>query len=111
MNIGVATTVPAFPGFPLGVTSGTYSSALLSLTDSGTYNPAFVTAQGGIANAEAALVAGIENRETYLNIHTVMFGNGEIRGFLVAPEPGALVLLGTGLVVLAGIGWRRHRRK
>jgi hypothetical protein len=40
-----------------------------------------------------------------------MFGNGEIRGFLVTPEPGALVLLGTGLVVLAGIGWRRHRRK
>src|SRR5689334_20356771 len=23
MNVGVATTVPAFPGFPLGVTSGT----------------------------------------------------------------------------------------
>jgi hypothetical protein len=25
-NTGVATTVPAFPGFPLGVTSGSYSS-------------------------------------------------------------------------------------
>jgi hypothetical protein len=47
-------------------------------------------------------VAGFENRETYLNIHTVMFGNGEIRGFLVAPEPGALMLLGTGLVVWRG---------
>ena len=28
-NVGVATTVPAFPGFPLGVTSGSYSSAVL----------------------------------------------------------------------------------
>lgn len=111
MNVGVATTVPAFPGFPLGVTSGTYSSALLSLSDAGTYNPMFVTAQGNIANAEAALVAGIENGETYLNIHTVMFGGGEIRGFLVAPEPGTLLLLGAGLVALSGIGWRHHRRK
>ena len=111
MNVPVATTLPAFPGFPLGVTSGTYSSALLSLTDAGTYNPAFVTAAGGIANAEAMLVAGIENRETYLNIHTVMFGGGEIRGFLVAPEPGTLLLLGAGLVAMSGIGWRRRRHK
>src|SRR6516225_5325235 len=27
-NTGVATTVPAFPGFPLGGTSGTYTSAV-----------------------------------------------------------------------------------
>src|SRR5882672_7731134 len=31
-NAGVATTVPAFPGFPLQVTSGTYSSAVFDLT-------------------------------------------------------------------------------
>src|SRR5438445_404641 len=28
VNVGVATTVPAFPLFPLGVTSGTYTSAV-----------------------------------------------------------------------------------
>src|SRR5262249_53423342 len=28
-NVGVATTVPAFPGFPLGVTSGNYTSPTL----------------------------------------------------------------------------------
>ena len=32
MNVGVATTVPAFPGFTIpGPTSGTFSSAVLSL--------------------------------------------------------------------------------
>jgi hypothetical protein len=81
-NVGVATTVPAFPGFPLGVTAGTYSSPVFDLTQPLIYNPAFVTAQGGLAQAEAALVAGIENAETYLNIHTGNNPGGEIRDVL-----------------------------
>src|SRR5207245_4310523 len=68
-NAGVATTVPAFLGFPLGVTSGTYSSAVFDLTQSTIYNPAFVTMQGGLSQAEAALIAGIVNGMTYFNIH------------------------------------------
>src|SRR6266404_3718022 len=65
VNVGVATTVPAFPLFPLGVTSGTYTSAVFDLTQATIYNPAFVTLQGGIPQAEAALIAGIQNGETY----------------------------------------------
>ncbi len=116
VNIGVATTVPAFPGFPLGVTAGTYSSAVLSLLDPGTYNTTpvtgFVATHGGtIAGAEAALVAGIENQETYLNIHTTQNPGGEIRGFLVpVPEPSTLFLLGSGFAGLAGFAWRRRHR-
>ena len=101
VNVGVATTVPAFVGFPLGVTSGSYSSQVFDLTQALIYNPAFVTLQGGIPQAEAAFIAGIQNRETYFNIHTVNFGGGEIRGFLTAvPEPGTLFLLASGLVAL-----------
>ena len=112
-NAGVATTVPAFPGFPLGVTTGNYSSPVLLLTDAGTYNPAFVSAQGGLGQAEATLVNGIQNNLTYLNIHTVTNAGGEIRGQLTAesvsvPEPSSFVLLGSGIVGFV-LMWRRSR--
>jgi hypothetical protein len=105
VNVGVATTVPAFVGFPLGVTSGTYVSQVFDLTQAAIYNTTpvtgFVALQGGIPQAEAAFIAGIQNGRTYLNIHTVQFGGGEIRGFLTAvPEPGTLFLLASGLMGL-----------
>jgi CHRD domain-containing protein len=109
-NAGVATTVPAFPGFPLGVTSGTYSSAVFDLTQPTIYNPAFVTLEGGtIPQAEAALIAGIEHGMTYLNIHTTNNPGGEIRGQLEpVPEPTTLLLWGT---TMAGFGIIRIRRR
>jgi hypothetical protein len=111
VNVGVATTVPTFPGFPLGVTSGTYDMTF-DLTASSTYNPAFVTAEGGtVAGAEAALVAALLAGETYINIHTVNFGGGEIRGFLGAvPEPSTWAMM---LIGFAGLGFvfRKSRRK
>ena len=108
-NAGVATTLPAFPGFPLGVTSGTYSSAVFDLTQPLIYNPAFVTLQGGtIAGAEAALIAGIIGGQTYFNIHTVNFGGGEIRGQLAPiPLPAALPLFAAGLGIVAFLARRK----
>jgi uncharacterized protein (TIGR03382 family) len=107
---GVATTTPTFTAFPLGVTSGSYDH-LFDLTLAGSYNPAFVTANGGtVASAEAVLLAGLASGTTYLNIHTTNFPNGEIRGFLVSatPEPGTLTL---ALGALAGVGLLRRRKR
>jgi len=112
MNVGVATTVPAFPGFPLGVTAGTYMSPIFDLTQPLIYNPAFVTSQGGLPQAEAALIAGLLNNETYLNIHTATNGGGEIRGILSpavpVPEPETLSMLGLGITGL--IAARKMRK-
>ena len=102
----VATTTPTFAGFPLGVSSGTYDSTL-DLTLASSYNPAFITANGGtVATAEAALAAGLAEGKAYLNIHTNLFPSGEIRGFYqLVPEPAAAVALGIGGLLLARSGW------
>jgi hypothetical protein len=109
VNVGVATTQPAFIGFPLGVTSGAFSSTY-DMTLAANYNPTFVTAMGGVSQAEAALFAGIISGETYFNIHDNNFRGGEIRGFLVSvPEPVTLSLFGAGLV--GALGLRRRKAK
>jgi len=107
---GVATQVPSFSGFPLGVTSGTYTQTF-DMTLASTWNPAFVTAEGGTpAGAEAALAAGLAAGDAYLNIHTTAFPGGEISGFLVpapVPEPANFFLMAAVLIAFAA--WRRLR--
>jgi hypothetical protein len=80
-NAGVATTVPTFTGFPGGVTAGTYHMTF-DMTLASSYNPSFVSAQGGVTNARNALLNGLINNQAYQNVHTQRFPGGEIRGFL-----------------------------
>lgn len=106
---GVATQTPTFTGFPLGVTSGSYSH-LFDLTQASTFNASYVTANGGVAGAAMALIAAMDADKAYLNVHSSRFPAGEIRGFLHnvpdATSSALLLMLGMGCVA----GWARNRR-
>jgi hypothetical protein len=109
-NAGVVIDSPILPGFPTGVMSGAYDRTL-NLLDPLTYNPAFVTANGGTAaGAQATFLTGLRGGLSYFNVHTSAFPGGEIRSNLVSvasiPEPASWILMLAGFG-LAGAGIRR----
>ena len=69
------------------VTGGTFTTSPIVLTEP----------------QEAELLAG----RYYVNIHTTNNSGGELRGFLVVPEPASATLI---LISAAGLIARRHRR-
>lgn len=110
-NVGVATQLPSFVGFPLGVTAGIYDHTFdMALASS--YNPTFITNHGGtVSSAFNDLVLGLDAGRAYLNIHTNLFPGGEIRGLLSpVPEPEGYALLLAGLGILT-IFARRPKRE
>ena len=109
-NVGVATQTPSFTAFPSGGTFGSYERTF-NMADASSLNAAFITAQNNsVSQAFNALVAGMQSGNAYFNIHTNLFGGGEIRGLLLpVPEPGTYAMLLAGLAVLGWIGARRRK--
>jgi hypothetical protein len=105
---GVATTTPTFAGFPNGVTSGAFANTL-DLTLASSWNPSFITANGGTtAGAEAAFANYLAQGRAYWNIHSSTSPGGEINGFVTAvPEPSSLALVGLAGILMAR---RKDRR-
>jgi hypothetical protein len=104
---GVAVVTPTLPGFPVGVTAGTYDR-IFDLTLASSFNPTFVTSSPGgtVAGARTRLIAALNGGTAYFNVHSSTFGGGEIRGFPV-PAPGTL---GLAALALAGVFAARRRR-
>jgi hypothetical protein len=82
--------VPASPRVNIPFNAGVTADTLVSST---TITDAF----------EAELLSGL----WYINIHSTVFGGGEIRGQVI-PEPGTFALAGLGMAVLA---LRRRARR
>ena len=108
---GVMTTTPSFPGFPTGVTFGTYEQ-LFDTSLASTYRAGFISASGGtVAQAEARLYSSLQAGTAYFNIHSSTFPGGEISGFLYTPEPASLTSLAIGAVGLLLARRRFVKRK
>ena len=79
-----ATATPSLPDFPFALSFDDYEKTL-DMTQESSYSPEFLAANGGTAAAaEAALFAAIEEGRAYIDIHTDVYADGEVRGFLTA---------------------------
>jgi hypothetical protein len=107
---GIAVTSPSLPGFPTGITSGTYTNTL-NLTLNSSFNATYLANNGGTAaSAEGAFASHVAAGRAYWNIHTTYGPGGEIRGFLtLVPEPTSAALLGIGALFGAGRFLRRRK--
>jgi len=75
----------------------------------GTFTSKWDAPEGNNGTTLAAQLANLLSEHAYINFHTTQFTGGEIRGFLVIPEPSPLALLAAGAVVLLGFLRRQDR--
>ena len=110
---GVMTTLPTFPGTPIGLKSGVFDQTFdYDLASS--WNPSFLNGaprNGDTSLAFATLITAIGDGKAYLNLHSTSVPGGEIRTFfqlapVPEPETYALMLAGLGM-----LGWATRRKR
>jgi hypothetical protein len=108
------------PGTNAGVVWGFFGTPQNDVNPNDRVVIAFATGVGGTFSGKwdapegngttlTAQLPGILAGLSYINLHTVQFTGGEIRGQIKVPEPEALSLLVIGFLVL-GIIYRRQSR-
>jgi len=81
-----ATPLPAWPTYPINTNTDAFYQTF-DMTQSSSYNPAFLANYGNNASAAwTALYNGIVAGEALFNITTVAFPDGEITGFFSGAE-------------------------
>jgi hypothetical protein len=61
------------------------------------WNPSAINGGfSGTVTLDSTQATWLQEGRLYINVHTVQNPGGEIRGYLIVPEPGALALIGLG---------------
>jgi len=102
-NAPAIISIPTLPGFPAGVTTGTYDITL-NMEDPSRYSNAFITTNGGTAAAAfAAFKLAMDNGKAYFNIHSTFSPAGEIRGFFTKQCPVINVTIPDAYAMAQGV--------
>jgi CHRD domain len=108
--VGVATYPGTFPGFPVGVSAGSYVSPSIDLTQTASFTAGFLTLNSGTAaGAEVGLFNALMDGKAYFNLHSSRYPGGEIRGFLTPVPDNAATAPLLLSAVLGMLGFARKR--
>jgi hypothetical protein len=82
---------------PAPISFSENAPVLIGLSSLPGWNPSAINGGfSGIVTLDSTQATWLQEGRLYINVHTVQNPGGEIRGYLIVPEPGALALIGLG---------------